>query len=88
MSPVSLREGVSADPTTESNARALKANKVAANVCIDVFADEDRERSLRYTEPKYEIMIWFGKFGRGALPLGNTAQLDPPVVTLIQDTEL
>lgn len=88
LSPASLISGASADPNVQPNKGALKAIDVQANVCLDVFADDDRERSLDFSEQKYEIMIWFGHFGNGALPVGNTAPLDPPVVTSIQDTEL
>lgn len=87
LSPASLIEGASADPNTEPNASALQANHVQANVCVDVFADQDRERSLDSSEQQYEVMIWFGHFGTAALPVGNTALLDPPIVILIQDTE-
>ncbi|CZT15238.1 uncharacterized protein RCC_01106 [Ramularia collo-cygni] len=87
MAPSSLKVGASHDPTTEPNASALKKENVEANVCIDIFADPDKKTSTESPKQMYEIMIWFGHFGSGALPVGNTDLLDPPVVTLIQDTE-
>lgn len=88
MAPTSLDAGASHDPNTEPNASALKKEDVEANVCIDIFADPDEKTSTVSAKQMYEIMIWFGQFGSGALPVGNTDPLDPPVVTLIQDTEL
>lgn len=88
MAPMSLEAGASHDPNTEPNASALKKADVEANVCIDIFADPDKKTSTVASKQMYEIMIWFGQFGKGALPVGNTEPLDPPVVTLMQDTEL
>lgn len=88
MAPISLEAGASHDPTTEPNASSLKHEDVEANVCIDIFADPDKKTSTVSAKQMYEIMIWFGQFGKGSLPVGNTDPLDPPVVTLIQDTEL
>lgn len=88
MAPSSLEAGASHDPTTEPNASALRDEMVEANVCIDIFADPDKVRSTTSAEQMYEIMIWFGQFGSGTLPVGNRSPLKPPVATVIQDIEL
>lgn len=88
MAPTLLEAGASHDPTTEPNASALKNANVEANVCIDIFADPDKKKSTASSKQMYEIMIWFGQFGNGTLPVGNNSPLNPPVVTVIQDTEL
>lgn len=84
----SLEAGASHDPTAEPNASGLKQGNVEANVCIDIFADPKKKQSTASAKQMYEIMIWFGQFGSGTLPVGNRYPLNPPVVTVIQDTEL
>ena len=88
LAPLSPSNGVSTDPTSEPDSGALEDIDVETNVCLDVFADSDEARSLDFGDQKYEIMVWFAAFGSGAKPVGNTIPLSPPVVSMIQGTEL
>lgn len=76
------------DPNVQSDSDAITANGVQANVVLDVFGDEDLERSQTPSKQGYEFMVWVGQFGSAALPIGNTQLLDPPVITRIDGTDL
>ena len=41
-----------------------------ANVAVDMFADEDPTRAQTPSKQRYEIMVWLGKFGDAAVPIG------------------
>lgn len=88
MSLTSLEADASHDPTTAPNDGSLEEAQVEANVCVDIFADAEKELSTTSAMQMYEIMIWFGQFGSGTLPVGNRNPLNPPVISVIQDTEL
>lgn len=86
--PSFVEPGSPSDPNVESDAEAIIANGVQANVVFDVFGDEDIERSKVPSEQGYEIMVWVGRFGSATLPIGNTKLLDPAVITRIDGTDL
>lgn len=45
------------------------------NVAVDVFFDTDVGRAVNTTAPRFELMVWLGKFG-SILPIGATANED------------
>lgn len=46
-----------------------------ANVAVDVFFDTDIGRAINTTAPRFELMVWLGKFG-SILPIGATGTED------------
>lgn len=87
--PTSLEAGASTDPVDEPNAGFIIASDVQANVVIDVFGDESAERSQTPAKQKYEIMIWLARFGDASQPIGmSNPTIDPPIVAMIDGTEL
>lgn len=45
------------------------------NVAFDVFFDLDIVNATSTTAPKYEVMVWVGKYGP-ILPIGATSTMD------------
>jgi xyloglucan-specific endo-beta-1,4-glucanase len=63
-------------PESSTSTQGLDTNGLSivnakTNVAIDVFLDTDIERAVNTTAPRYEIMVWIGKFG-SLLPIGAT----------------
>lgn len=86
--PSSFEPGPSSDPNDKADADAIVSNGIQANVVLDVFGDEDLQRSQTPSEQGYEFMVWVAQFGSAALPIGNTQLLDPPIVARIDGTDL
>lgn len=76
------------DPNPPEDIQYIEANNVQANVVLDVFADEDAQKSGTPSEQKYEFMVWVGQFGAAAQPVGNRTPRDPPVVARLDNTDL
>lgn len=63
--------GVGNDPvetTTESDLTAVTLN---TNVAIDMFFDSDKTTAQNSSAAKYEVMIWFAKYGDATDPIGS-----------------
>jgi len=56
------------DTTTEAE---LTAQSVNTNVAVDMFFDSDKTVAQNSTVAKYEVMIWFAKFGPQTDPIGS-----------------
>ncbi|WQF87653.1 Putative glycoside hydrolase family 12, glycoside hydrolase family 11/12 [Colletotrichum destructivum] len=61
--------------TTASStvAAELEENDTNTNCAIDMFLDDDKEKSKDSTKAKYEIMVWLGTFGAATQPIGYQA---------------
>jgi hypothetical protein len=55
--------------------QGLSIVNAKTNVAVDVFFDTDITRATNTTAPRYEIMVWLGKFG-SILPIGAKANED------------
>jgi xyloglucan-specific endo-beta-1,4-glucanase len=67
-------------PEFSTSSQGLDTNGLSSvdaktNVAVDVFFDTDIARAVNTTAPRYEIMVWLGKFG-SILPIGATANDD------------
>ena len=65
---------------------ALVAVELNANVCVDMFLSQDENDAASTTAASYEVMIWLGRFGYDALPLGY--ELGALDTRIIGDTTL
>lgn len=57
-----------AETTTESE---LTAQTLNTNVAVDMFFDSDQTIAQNSTTAKYEVMIWFAKYGTATDPIGS-----------------
>jgi hypothetical protein len=48
----------------------LANDALNANVAVDMFLSTNQGDSTDATKATHEVMVWFGKFGSGAQPLG------------------
>lgn len=71
------------NPTTEPDSGAIAANNVQCNVVLDMFADEDEDRSHTSGEQRYEFMVWFGNWGAAAKPIGSSQPNDPAIMVTL-----
>jgi hypothetical protein len=56
------------ETTTESD---LTAQTVNTNVAVDMFFDSDETTAQNSTAAKFEVMIWFAKYGSATMPIGS-----------------
>ncbi|KAF7192797.1 Endoglucanase cel12A [Pseudocercospora fuligena] len=75
------------DPNSPEDLAYIDSNNVQANVVLDVFADEDQEKSQTPSKQKYEFMVWVGQFGTASQPVGNRTPRDPPVIARINNID-
>jgi len=61
------------EQTTSIDVAALTKAELNANVCIDMFVAANEADSKITTQADFEVMVWLGKFGASADPLGFTA---------------
>lgn len=85
--PATLSEDAR-DPNSPEDLNYINSNNIQANVVLDVFADEDEEKSRSPSKQKYEFMVWVGQFGTASKPVGNRTPRDPPVVARLGGTDL
>jgi len=57
-------------PVASTDVQALTLNLVNTNVAIDMFLDADQKKAKNTTLAKYEVMVWFAKFGTSTEPIG------------------
>jgi len=57
---------------TAIDVAALTKAELNANVCIDMFVAANEADSKITTQADFEVMVWLGKFGASADPLGFT----------------
>jgi hypothetical protein len=48
----------------------LAGDVVNANVAVDMFLSANQNDATDATKATHEVMVWFGRFGSSALPLG------------------
>ncbi|EME47064.1 glycoside hydrolase family 12 protein [Dothistroma septosporum NZE10] len=84
--PATLSEDAR-NPNSPEDSTYIQSNNVQANVVLDIFADEDAERSRTPSEQKYEFMVWVGQFGAAAQPVGILTPREPPVVVRVDKTD-
>ncbi|CRG91976.1 hypothetical protein PISL3812_09030 [Talaromyces islandicus] len=65
--------GVGNKPSPTTDEAALNTENLNANVAIDMFLDSDKTTSSNSSQAKFEIMIWFAKFGASTDPIGYDA---------------
>lgn len=63
--------GVGNEPVETTDNSTLTAANVNTNVAIDMFFDSDKDAAQNSTLAKYEVMIWFAKFGPATDPIGT-----------------
>ncbi|SMQ49967.1 unnamed protein product [Zymoseptoria tritici ST99CH_3D1] len=67
--------------------QSIDETDTAADVALDLFADEDREKSMQSTKQKYEIMIWYARWGNSSQPIGKLVKKKKKaVVAVLGDT--
>lgn len=54
----------------ETNNTNIAEAGVNANVAVDMFLANDRNKSASTTDSEYEVMIWFGRWGDATDPIG------------------
>jgi len=52
---------------------ALSAEGAQADIVIDMFLDKNKTISQESSKQAYEVMIWFGRIGKNALPIGYSS---------------
>lgn len=72
--------GNNASKTTDED--ALTENETNTNVAIDMFLDSDSKKAQDSTKAKFEVMVWFARFGPSTQPIGlsNPGSLDKQTV--------
>ncbi|KAF2134356.1 glycoside hydrolase family 12 protein [Dothidotthia symphoricarpi CBS 119687] len=74
LSSIDVKVSWSMKPTMSTSKSAFDMDGLAVvnaktNVAFDFFFDTDIENAVNTTAPKYEVMVWIGKFG-SILPIG------------------
>ena len=54
----------------ETNNTNMAEAGVNANVAVDMFLANDRNKSASTTDSEYEVMVWFGRWGDATDPIG------------------
>lgn len=54
----------------ETNNTNIAEAGVNANVAVDMFLANDRNKSASTTDSEYEVMVWFGRWGDATDPIG------------------
>lgn len=60
------------EQTTTIDVAALTKAELNANVCVDMFVAANEAESKITEKADFEVMVWLGKFGASADPLGYT----------------
>jgi hypothetical protein len=81
LSSLDVKVSWSMKPELSSASQGLDTSGLAivnaeTNVAIDVFFDTDIKRAVNTTAPRFEVMVWLGKFG-SILPIGAASDGDP-----------
>ncbi|KAJ5125955.1 hypothetical protein N7526_008132 [Penicillium atrosanguineum] len=63
--------GVGNEPVETTVESTLTAETLNTNVAIDMFFDSDKVTAQNSSAAKYEVMIWFAKFGVATDPIGS-----------------
>ncbi|KAF2671964.1 concanavalin A-like lectin/glucanase [Microthyrium microscopicum] len=76
---------VGSTSTKTLDLNGLLANNLNANVCVDIFLDDDKTEAASPSKASHEIMVWFGQIGLATQPLGTP--VTPAVPMSINGTD-
>lgn len=62
--------GVGDDVPITTDPSALTAAQANTNVAIDMFLDDDKDKSTNPEQAQHEIMVWLAAFGPATQPIG------------------
>lgn len=80
---------ISSDPNSASGGSRISSAGAQTDVAFDIFLDEDRNTTMNSPNNcKYEVMIWLGKFGHNARPIGHEIERSPPLTQIVSGIEL
>lgn len=73
----------------DSASGSLNVGNAAADVTLDIFADEDINKANQTGQQKYEIMIWYAHWGNSSVPIGTPVKnKKKSIVALVDNTAL
>jgi len=56
--------------STTMDLNALSSSNLNANIAVDMFFSDDKDKANNSTLATHEVMVWLGKFGAATQPLG------------------
>ncbi|KAL2064672.1 hypothetical protein VTL71DRAFT_3810 [Oculimacula yallundae] len=65
--------GLGTEAAVSTNVSELIQHDVNTNVAIDMFLDNEVGNSQSSTKARYEVMVWFARFGNNTYPIGYSA---------------
>lgn len=65
--------GIGVTTAKSTDVSQIDGSGVNTNVAIDMFFDSNSQTAQNSATAKYEVMVWFAKFGPAAQPIGLSA---------------
>ena len=63
--------GIGKDVAVSTDGPSLVDAELNANVCFDMFLDQDPQQAIMTNTSTYEVMVWFGAYGLSTQPIGK-----------------